>query len=175
MLIIVKFFWKICLFRQGPENIPKSVPITVAVLLFYVSIALLTTKLVNPHQSFYHSFMTVGISGVIEAAFIFSLLGFKSVRQRFLSTYCAFLGANTIFLILMLPVDLLVLEFDTGIVSNIVQTVWILSFFWWLNIVGFIFHKAANISQLQGTILAFIVESLAIMAVLQYQQPNLGT
>jgi len=175
MLVICRYFWQICLFREGPEKIPKSVPIALTLLLIYLCVALTATSLINPEQTLSHAILAVGVGSGIEISFLFGLLIFKSVGTRFLSTLSALLGSNTLFLILLLPINLVLKQIDPGIGNTFFQTLWMLSFFWWLMIVGFIFHRAANISLLQGTILAFIIELLAILAITQLQPSSSGT
>ena len=69
------------------------------------------------------------------------------------------------FLIALLPVNYLLSTLDTGLAADFVNTLSLLSLFWWLAIVGFILRQAAEISIFQGIVLAFVIELLVAISI----------
>jgi len=160
---ILSFFWRICLFRAGPETIPKSVPITVALLTVNLLLASIYVFVTRAYLAIYEMFAVLIIGLFIETAILYAVLAFKAVTERFLSTLCALLGSNSIFLALLLPMQIMVVKLEDGLFSDFLVTLSIFASIWWLIIVGFILHRATSISILQGTALAFIIELLVAL------------
>ncbi len=107
------------------------------------------------------------LSGVlIEAFVVIGLLSFKGVRQRFPATMAALLGANAVILVLMLPLQVLLVEMDDSPLRVLLEAAFFAAFLWWLAIAGFILHRAANVSILQGAAITFGVEILALTVTL---------
>jgi len=103
------------------------------------------------------------IGFAVEAGFVYALLLFKSMSHRYLSTLGALLGANAILLITLMPLELLSHALDKGLLTDIFTAIEYILFFWWLLIVGFLLHRSAGISILQGTIIAFLIELAVVI------------
>lgn len=156
---ILGYFWQICLFRAGPEKIPKSIPITAALLGIYFILDSIHIYF-RSSLSLFEMLAAIIIGICIETAFLFGLLVFKTVSERFLSTLCGLLGSNSILLAILLPIHVVEIGMEAGLVADFLNALWIVCFFWWLAIVGFILHRAAEISIMQGTMLALMIELL---------------
>jgi hypothetical protein len=104
------------------------------------------------------------IGFAIEAGLIFALLLFKSMSQRYLSTLGALLGTNALLLISLMPLEALAYSLEEGLVVDILITLENIVFFWWLLIVGFLLHRSAGISILQGTMIAFLIELVVVIS-----------
>ncbi len=161
---ILSYFWQICLLRTGPEKIPASATITGMLLVIYLTTAFISIAITRPNLAMIQTIAAVFIGFIIEAAIIYGLLVLKSVGGRFLSTISAVLGSNSILLIILLPIQLLANNLNTGIVSSFISALLFVCFLWWITIVGFILHRVANVSVLQGTVIALMIEFLFLIA-----------
>ena len=159
------YFWRLCLLRESPERIPPSLNLALAATGLYFVVGMLSFVVSRDGLA---ATTVVGvslISIVIEGAGLYGLLFFKSYRQRFLPTLIAIFSCNTLFLGALLPVNYLLSNLDEGFTSDFINTLSLLSLFWWLAIVGYILRKSAEISIFQGIVLAFVIELLVAIAI----------
>lgn len=161
---IIFYFWQLCLLRESPENLPRSPFVVGLVIAVYLSIALIAVTLNQPNQSLFGVFGIVMVSLSIQATFIWALLAFKSVTYRFIATFAALLGTNTIMLLITMPVNLTLLNSENDSLKLLADSVSWVCLGWWLAIAGSIYHKAINISVLQGSAIAFVTELIAVIA-----------
>ena len=160
MWVILNYFWKICLFRTSPEKIPPSTILTAALLSIYTASAFIYLLSNEPASSVFSLLGKVIVGLLVEASIVYALLYFKRFQTRFLSTFCALLGCNIILFIILLPQNLLILNLAEGFIVEFVALLSLFCLIWWLTIAGFILQKSADISIIQGTMLAFIFELL---------------
>ena len=159
------YFWRLCLLRESPERIPPSPNLAVAATALYFTVGMLSFA-VSRDLAFTTIIGVSLISILIEGTGLYGLLLFKSYRQRFLPTLIAIFSCNTLFLIALLPVNYLLGNLEAeSTSSSIINTLSLLTLFWWLAIVGFILKKAADISIFQGVVLAFVIELLVAIAI----------
>ncbi len=163
---ILFYFWQLCLLRESPEKLPKSQFAFGLVLLVYLSIASIAVTLNRPEQTFTGIIGSVLVGLGVQISVTWGLLAFKKFSGRLSATLVALLGSNTIILIILMPVNFVLLQDDnTGLTSFANAVSWV-CLGWWLAIVGYIYHKAANISILQGSAIAFMTELLGVIATL---------
>jgi hypothetical protein len=105
------------------------------------------------------------LSLVIEGAALYALLMFKRYRNRYYSSVTAIFFCNAILLTLLLPVNLILMDMEEGLLLDIINTLSLICLFWWLAIVGFILQKSAGISIVQGIVLAFVIELLVAVSI----------
>ena len=74
----------------------------------------------------------------------------------------ALLGANTLILVMTLPISILLTSTEEPSMRMLFETVFLGIFVWWLSIAGFILHRAADVSLALGMATAFGIEILAI-------------
>jgi hypothetical protein len=158
---IIRYFWQICLFRKSPEDLPSNWFPTGLALAIYLLVATTSIILGNQDVSMARLTGTIFTGLGVEASVVLALLVFKGVPRRFPPAMAAMLGTNAIMLLVMLPTNVFEFE-DTG--RLIAQSVFLISLLWWLAIAGFILHKAANISLVQGVAVALASEMLALVA-----------
>ena len=163
MWIIFNFFWQICLLRASPENIPSSRVLTLALLFSYTLLSLTTLYIIKSEITIWNGLTAITVEVCMEAALLYGLLFFKSVQDRFLSTFAALLATNTLLTAFILPLNILLVNMSEGLLADFLEAVSIVIFFWWLSVVGFILNKSSNISMMQGVILAFIIELLVVI------------
>lgn len=163
---ILFYFWQLCLLRESPEKIPRNPFIVGAVIVAYLSTALLSVTLNQPDQNLLGIIGTVIVSLAIQMTIVWLLLAFKKVSYRFTATIAALLGTNTIMLLILLPVNLTLLNTENEHLKILADSISWVCLGWWLAIAGYIYHKAINISILQGAAITFITELLAVITTL---------
>ena len=133
------------------------------VLTVYLVIALLCVTIGRPILGVIGVVVTVIIGVVFPAAFTYALLALKQATNRFMATYCALLGTNSIMLLILLPINLILLNTDNESVILLADSVSWVCVGWWLAIAGYIYHKATNISLIQGSAIALVSELLTLI------------
>lgn len=165
MQAIILYFWRLCLLRESPERIPPSVTIALSASLVYFLVGMLSFGISRPSLSLATISGVSLLSMVVEGAALYLLLMFKQFKNRYLSTLTAIFFCNAILLTLLLPVNLLLLEMEKGLLLDIINVLSLVCLFWWLGIVGFILQKSAGISVVQGVVLAFVIELLVAVSI----------
>lgn len=165
MQAILLYFWRLCLFRESPERIPSSITIALSATAFYFLVSMLSFSINKPELSFSTTVGVSLLSVVIEAVALFGLLTFKQFRHRFFSAVTAIFCCNGLLLTLLLPVNLILIGMEEGLLLDFINALSLMSLFWWLAIVGFLLMKSAQISLLQGIVLAFVIELLVAIAI----------
>lgn len=159
------YLWRLCLLRESPARIPPSITLAIAATCLYFIVGMASFALSRDNLSFTTMIGVSFISFAIEASGLYGLLFFKSYRNRYLPTLIAIFSINTLFLLCLLPVNYLLGNLDTGLTSDIINTLSLISLFWWLAIVGFILRESAEISIFQGIVLAFVIELLVAITI----------
>lgn len=169
---ILFFFWQLCLLRESPENLPSSRFVVGLVIIAYLSIALIAVTLNQPNQTLFGIIGTVTLGVILQATFVWLLLAFKQVTHRFIATLASLLGANTLMLLILMPVNLTLLYTEGGSFNLFANSISWVCLGWWLAIAGSIYHNAINISLLQGSAIAFITELLALIVAFTLFPPS---
>jgi hypothetical protein len=164
MRSILIYFLQICLLRVGPERVPSNTRVVASIFGLYFVIAMVSLIFTRPDIALAIKALIIIIGFAIEAGLIFALLLFKSMSQRYLSTLGALLGTNALLLISLMPLEALAYSLEEGLVVDILITLENIVFFWWLLIVGFLLHRSAGISILQGTMIAFLIELVVVIS-----------
>ncbi len=164
MLSILSYFWQLCLLRTGPEKIPRSITITGSLVFVFLLIQTISVLITYSNIRVFQVLILVVIEFIMEASIIYGLLRFKNVAYRFLSTLSAVLGSNAIFICMLLAINLLMIDLETGWIADFLNILALICFFWWLAVFGFILSRSASISMLLGTVLAFIIELVVVFS-----------
>ncbi|HAK51151.1 MAG TPA: hypothetical protein DCM54_04505 [Gammaproteobacteria bacterium] len=164
MLPILKYFWQMCLLRSGPDRIPSQPLILVLALIFYLLADVVGGSLARPSQSI-ASVLGIGlIDATIFGVVTFLLLSFMNLSGRFIATYTALLGTGIFMVVIQVPF-ILIRYTETSILMFFAESVALVCFGWWLVIIGHIYHRAANISILQGSAIGLVIMILIATAV----------
>ena len=166
MLRIANFFWQLCLLRSSPAQLPPSWFMTASVFVIYLIIALTNVALTRPDLTGTAIVALVAIGIAVQASVTGALLQFKGYASRFSATWSALLGANAVMLIILLPFNIILLQSDTDNPTTLTifadSAIWV-CLGWWLAIAGYIYHKAVDISVLQGSCIAFLIELVGLV------------
>lgn len=163
---ITKFFWQLCLLRQSPANLPSSTFATAAVFFVYLLIGISSAALRRPEESLTAFTGTLVISVAMQIVITLLLLEFKGARGRFQQTWMALLGASSIISILLILLTVLFLNVESDAIRTFADSAIWICIGWWLAIAGYIYHKAVDISVLQGSVIAFVIEFMSLVLAL---------
>ena len=163
LLQITNFFWQLCLLRQSPEQLPSSNFSAAIVFGGYLVTALIVVTLTRPDQAFTTIIGTVAIGISLQALITFLLLQFKGVRNRFNATWSALLGTNALMLLVLLPFNFIILNAENESLRLFADSATWICLGWWLAIAGHIYHKSIEVSILQGSVIAFLIELMGVL------------
>lgn len=158
---IFSFFWRLCLLRAGPEQIPAS-GFVLGVTFAVYAVLSLVTMLITEQTTFLLMVASMLIGVAVEAATLYSLLLYKHVPGRFVPTLVALLGTTSVILLIMLPANMIFVNVDSRILRIVAGALFLSTFVWRLAISGAILSKAARISMLQGAAVMFVMEMMAL-------------
>ncbi|MEX0943916.1 MAG: hypothetical protein WD002_15400 [Pseudomonadales bacterium] len=163
MQLILQYFWQMCRLKAGPEQLPGSYFALAATFSIYFILALITVA-INQSQLEPLQVPVSVLSGVlIQAIVVLGILSFKGVRQRFVPVMTALFGTNAIILIITMPLNGLLEMVQAGPIRQFVEILFLATFFWWLAIAGFILHRSAKVSLVQGMVIVFAVEIMVML------------
>jgi len=168
MTTILGYFWRLCLLRASPAHVPGSRAVLSLLIGLYAFAAILALSLTRPLQTWPDIVGITFTSLLIQGAMTFALLAFKNAGNRFPSTWGALLGTNAIILLIGLPVELATVNTDNETIQRVSESVSWVCFGWWLAIAGNILHKSGNISILQGSVIAFVMEMASAFATVRF-------
>lgn len=159
MLSVIKFFWGLCIMRQGPEQAPSypAFLLIVGVLYFLFSIVLRITMLdMDLLSAVMRSLIVLAVVSLV----IWSALLFKQMKNRFRQTLSSVLAEDFFLALLTFPYLYSVAQ------SGVQGTMLLLLFFygWDLAAKGFILRRALNLGPMLGLFLALVMMMLAAYA-----------
>lgn len=148
---------EIALRRRGPESLPDSTFLTGLLFAIYVIVSLI--------YLFLHGGLNwLGLGDLVAQlalafGFVFAVLTFFKLERRYRQTMSAFLGVNTVVLLVYLPVALGALLLDVDLAD--VPFAWVrFGFFLWSVIMeAHVFARALS----QPLVLGFMVDMLYVL------------
>ena len=164
MLQIASYFWQMCLLRAGPERLPSSNFVMGLTFAAYLMTSLTVVVLIRPTEPLGALAGTVAIGVFYQAGVTFLLLAFKGVPSRFRPTWSALLGTNTLMILILLPFNMIILKTESDALRGLADSATWICLGWWFAIAGYIYHKSVEISILQGSAIAFLIELLGVMS-----------
>ena len=153
MGLLLQLFWNICLMREGPERVPTQTGFLASLLVLHLT---LTTAL---SVAFGNTDGTLSLAAqvvnraVTAALLVWFALYVRELRQRFPATIGALFGTELLITLLLALVLMVMrsMEIDPTIPLRLLQL-------WYLVIVGFIMHRALNISLGLGIAVALGIQ-----------------
>ena len=172
MLAIVSVFWRICLFKTGPDVIPGNnfllgmlVVLNIAVIwtgtMLLQAIAPISPEITNQMNEREIEAMTSSTLIMVRAlitvmatiALTWTILSLAGHSNRAAKVLSAIFGCDTLLTILTVAIATL----TEPLVPTLTQFAIFGFFVWTLTIVGFIFHRALEISYGFGILTALFV------------------
>lgn len=164
MLQITLYFWRMCLLRVGPDKVPQSLPILSVTLGIYLVIAFLSINLTRPSLTLSALIGSLAVSVLLEGFVVYGILWLKKASQRVMPTLTSLFATNSIILVFLMLVNLLLVNSEIELLGLFAESAFWVIFFWWMAIVGFIFHRSMDISVFQGVAVAFTLELMTNLA-----------
>lgn len=140
MFNLIKTLIYICLLREGPEELPHSY----VVLSLIIAISLVISVLIG---SIANNIKTAGLSSIAVLFFSFAFTKILLLKkpERFLQTFSAMLGTDTIISTVSLPSIYSLTFLKLGETANAFFSLTIFALIVWVVIVfGYIFSKALS-------------------------------
>lgn len=136
--------------RTGPQDLPVSWPLTLAVCAIYVGEGILTGQHVGAESGPAKSVTAAGIQFLSVAV----LLNFRGVPERLPQTLLAFAGTG---FIIGLLVFFFLLQADPERNQPVLALLWIGIFGWSLAVDAHIYRHALSIAMSRGLLVAVVV------------------
>ena len=158
---LIEAFWKICLFKLAPQDLPtSSVLMAVSALAYGIASALGNLLVLSPGAAV--------LSGALEVALIGAmtqlLLWIKELGARFQQTFTALMGSGAIIFLMALPLSFIQMQMgDQGAILPSVMIVVLV--FWYLSVVGHILRHAISAPFFVGVLLAVIYMYVSISVI----------
>ena len=165
MNAIIQLFWQICLQRRGPDEVPASSVLLIFTGLLYGVLNLFVWVWTGPASLLQASgTLVMATAGWLLVLWCIMLLMGKTGRYQ--QTLTALLGVNIILVLLSVPLRFVADSLgEASALRMPIGFMLIGLFIWGVFIEGFIYHRALDISPLQGNLMALAM-SMGIMALL---------
>ena len=152
MLQIVDAFWKVCLMRLGPQDLPSSRFLLWSSAFAYMLVSWMVSLLtLSP--------LTALLSALVDTGVLMGLamlvLWVRELGVRYTQTATALLGAGALLMALALP--FLILQREMGEDNNFLPSIIVLALMIWnLNVVGHILRHALDTRFFVGLLLSIV-------------------
>ena len=164
MTAIAFTFWRICLFKQGPETLPASNFLLALVILMNAMVSWVASVMLEPLIINQEDLSSLGVDAAAEpasgftvlslvivslastTALVWGTLSLMSHKDRVARTLMAIFGADVILTVLTAASVYFGALFD----SIITQLAGIGMFLWTVAVYGFILHRALSVSMGMG-------------------------
>lgn len=152
MTALIRLFVRVCLFRNGPEDMPYAPPLVGILLFLWLLVQLLSAAL--------QIGLTLGqmltvqlLSMAVLLAGTAVLLAFKNLGRRWTQTAMALVGVDLLLSVIALP--LMLLNLLAGQHLPFIDGLYLMLISWQMAVQSFVFHRALNVSPFLGLGLAF--------------------
>jgi len=158
---VIDVFWKICLFKLAPQDLPvSSFLLLVSMLGYGLAGVLVGLMSLSPGQAIISSVLDIALVGSMTQL----LLWIKEMGPRFQQAFTALMGTGAIMGFLALP--LVFLQVQAGDQPALLPSVMLLGLVMWsLGIVGHILRHTISAPFYVGVLLAvlYMYVSMSIM------------
>ncbi len=153
MLLLLKTFFDIALWRKGPQDLPASRALAAIVLLAYAIIEFIGVRLFDLPLPMAAAVICIDV--LMISAWLWGVLAFFGRRQRFVQTITATLGVG----ILILFVDILIrgAQMTLGLDDALANNWWFVRFVILAAVMGRIFMHALEKGLLTGIALTIAI------------------
>ena len=161
---IFNYFWQLCLFKRHPSELPNQHSVLLVVTGIYLSVITVAGLLSYPNRGLLTTFAMIMVGLTIQVVFIFMLMWFKGVAARLPSVIGNLLGVSALLTCILLPINLTLLSAEPGIMRTLADSLTWVWLGWWLTVCGYVLSKSAQISIVQGALIAFMIELLGVLS-----------
>ena len=154
MKALMTLFWRLAIFRAGPEDTPHSPAIAAVVMMMWTGLQLVVGLAqdnvpVGLLLASQWLALTILLSGTLL------LLTFKGLTARWLQTATALVGVDVVLSMVNLP--LLAVGVLLGPGATGLEVFYLLLVSWQLAAQAFIFHRALNVGPFLGLAISMIL------------------
>jgi len=155
---LIDVFWKVCLFKLKPQDLPSSSFLMLASIVAYgIASALVGLTSLPPVAAILSAVLDVALMGAMTQL----LLWIRELGPRFQQTFTALMGTGAILGFLALP--LFFMQMQLGDEGVVLPSLFILGLmFWNLSIIGHILRHAISAPFFVGVMLAVIYMYVSI-------------
>ena len=168
MTAILLVFWRICIFKGGPDSVPANTTLLAIVILISALTSLLASSFLQTVlppppptdvmdvavvSSEFSLITSVVVSQASTAGLVWLVLALMSLNDRLYQTLAAVFGVDTI----VTAVSTCAIFITTLISTVLSQIAFLGMFFWSVGTLGFILHKALELSLALGIAAALFV------------------
>lgn len=158
---MLKILINICLLRGGPEELPCSYVLLGLVIIVNILVSVLIGSMI-------HDVKTAGLTSVAALffSFVFVKLLLHKKPERFLQTFMAMLGADTLISLVSIPSIYSLSNLKPGETAEMFFSLTGFALFVWVVIVyGYIFSKALSSMMGYGVMISVGYALLTIMII----------
>ena len=159
MLSVIRQFWRLCVLRQGPESIPGQSWFVLLVLALNILTSMFVNLRFANELDALQTATLVTVTLATQALLIWGALYFKDLSHRFSIVLTAILGSDLLLTVLIgLTFEISRLLFDQ------VSPLLVIPFQIWLfSVIGFILHRALEVTWLIGILLALGITFMGVV------------
>lgn len=154
MFSLVSLFWRLTTFKIGPSEVPPASALLPVVLVAF----LLVNMGVRLWLSYYSAWYALASSLLILlvwAGLVYALLVFKNVQGRFLQSFVALLGVDTLITLMnIIPGGLSFFVTTDAPINDLLRIMVVVLFVWDMLAKGAIYREALNLGPMQANLLA---------------------
>jgi hypothetical protein len=146
-------FWDICLFRRGPQDVPHSTALLTLCLAANLALAGGLALLWPDEKT---ALPAAVLDALASATFIYGVVTWKNVANRFLQTFTAMTGVGLLLSVVQLPIVGWLKALEKGDPNLMMPGVlWLVLVGWATLINGNILRHALGVSWFVGALLVF--------------------
>lgn len=154
MLSLISLFWRLTIFRVGPSEVPAASALLPVMMVVFVVVNMAVRLWLSYYDAWY-ALASSALIMVVWAVAIYALLAFKNVPERFLQSFVALLGVDTVLTLLnAIPGGLSFIVTPDTPVNDLLRIVVIVLFVWDMLAKGAIYREALNLGPMQANLLA---------------------
>lgn len=154
MISLFSLFWKLTTFRVGPAEVP-GVAALLPVMMGLFLVVNIGLRIWLSTFSAGDAILSSSLILVSWWVLVFALLVFKNVRARFVQTFVALLGVDTVITLLnILPGALSFVVTADAPINDVLRIAVVVLFVWDMLAKGAIYRESMNLGPMQANLLS---------------------
>ena len=152
MMRLLAQFWRLCLLRANPQDLPASVTLELLALAAYVGVGTLDA---NVQLALWNAFLASAVDAFVLVALTHIALWIRDVPGRAVQTITALAGAGAVLGLIAFPI-LGALHSDEGALVVLQGLLWLLFVSWQILVYGHILRHALDLPLLAGVMVSLV-------------------
>lgn len=150
-------FWQLCLFRRGPQDVPYSPVLLVALVLVEL---VLGAVIITSLEPVYLRQQLLGVTVALSAwlVMVWGLLRFKGLESRYVQAMTACLGTDLLLSFAIIPLQVyIVTSASDAALGTQARLVLLMMLIWDILVKGRIYGSSMGLGRLQGNLLSIAI------------------